>query len=599
MISFACTRSHLHNVVELSQAKAVQFGEEFMRYLTHVGMFFALLLPSPNSLAWSAPRAQDQKETGTITGRVTVDGKPAQGVIVMASGSDPRDFVDRMQNPSNSLRVGTDSDGLYRFEGVPSGKYKITTSGSALVSLEGPKREKEVTVVSDATVERVDFSLTRGGVITGRITDADGNPVVSAFIILDPLEKSADVYNNIQQSPRMFFTDDRGVYRLFGLPAGRYLVSASKVDSSSFAQLLNGNTAVKTYYPGVPDRPKAKPVEVAAGTEALGIDIKLGVPAKGFVVSGRVIETETRKPVAEAIISYEAIAREVSDKDENEDNERVGEESGLTVTNARGEFRLEPVPPGAFKASATFPNQASRATEYYTDPVQFEVRAANIENLEIEAHRGASISGVIVVENSESSGLSEQVAQLWIGAVVVDLQTKSNSDSSGIVLPGGSFRIQALRAGKAKIQASSMVSPQKLSLLRIERNGVDQPDGLVVRPNEQITGVRLVMTEANCVIRGRVVLQGPLPKDSITVAVVQAVSGFQTSRQWRNRVDSNADFVIENLPPGSYEVWASTFVVSSGAARESVSGKQTVSVASGISVDVSLLLDPSAGERDK
>ncbi|HWO00036.1 MAG TPA: carboxypeptidase-like regulatory domain-containing protein, partial [Blastocatellia bacterium] len=576
------------------------FWEESMRYLSRVTMFVALLLGA-SSVSWSAPRGQDSKETGTITGRVTIDGKPAQGVIVLAKGQDRREFVERMQTPSPSLRTSTDSDGIYRFDGLPIGKYMISVSAPALVSLEGPKGEKEVDVVADTTVEGIDFSLARAGVVTGRVTDSDGNPVVGAFIRLDSLEKSADFDNNMLRSPRMFFTDDRGVYRLFGISAGRYVVAASKaVDSSSFVQLLNSSMGEMTYYPGVPDRARAKPVEVAAGGEALAVDIKLGVPTKGFVVSGRVIEAESRKPVASALINYEAIARDVSDKNvEDKDDERLDKASGMTVTNARGEFRIESLQPGVFIARASWPDQASRATEFYTDPVPFEVRAANVENLQIEAHRGASISGVIVVENSESSELTEQISKLTIVAQVTDLQNNSNSDSSGMVSASGSFHIEALRAGKARIHVSDMGSPTRLSLARIERNGVDQQDGLAVRPNEQITGVRLVMTEANCVIRGHVILQGSLPPSSQTFALAQAVGGPIGSRRWTNKVDANGDFIIEGLPPGSYEVWASNYVVSAGAAKESMSGKQTVSVARGIQVEVTLLLDPNASGRDK
>jgi len=92
------------------------------------------------------------------------------------------------------------------------------------------------------------------------------------------------------QNDRMFFSDDRGVYRIFGLPAGRYLVSAGNSDNSPFGQLFTGQRRVKTYYPGVTDEPSAKPVEVTAAGEAVGIDIKLGAATKGFVVSGRIIE---------------------------------------------------------------------------------------------------------------------------------------------------------------------------------------------------------------------------------------------------------------------------------------------------------------------
>jgi protocatechuate 3,4-dioxygenase beta subunit len=276
-----------------------------MRYLTHVAMFF-VLLPGSTSLAWSAPRAQDPKETGTITGRVTLDGKPAQGAIVMAtpSVSDPTKMMERILNATAFPKATTDPDGRYRLEGVPAGTYSVAPSAPTLVSPDPASRNKEVIVGGDATVERIDFSLTRGGVISGKITDSEGRPVIATKISLRPVGNAeSSAYYEVFREDRMFLTDDRGIYRIFGLSPGHYLVSAGDSDNSPFELLFTGPRKVKTYYPGVTEEARAKGVELTAGAEALGVDIKLALPAKGFVVSGRVVDAETRKPVADTMVS--------------------------------------------------------------------------------------------------------------------------------------------------------------------------------------------------------------------------------------------------------------------------------------------------------
>lgn len=578
-----------------------------MRSLARLTILLAIL--APGSFARPTSPAQDPKETGTITGRVTLDGKPAQGVNVIAtpSGSEPARMVERMLNPSASSKATTDSAGRYRLEGVPAGTYIVSPSAPTLVSLEAEKAQKEVTVGGDATVERIDFSLARGGVITGKVTESDGHPAIAAFIALKPVGNAEAVGFYAMQNDRMFFSDDRGVYRIFGLPAGRYLVSAGNSDNSPFGQLFTGQHRVKTYYPGVTDEPSAKPVEVTAAGEAVGIDIKLGVATKGFVVSGRIIESETRKPVANMVVTYGASpSHEVSNKNEDEDDndgddddDSLGSLSGFTMTNAKGEFRLESVAPGKFQARANSMGAVEGTTDFYTDPVEFEVRGANVENLEMQVHRGASISGVVVVENPESGEAHEKIGQLVLNVAVADAQTRSFSSNAGSVAADGSFRVGGLKAGKARIDANSF-GAQRLSVLRIERNGVDQQDGLLVQPNEQITGVRVIVIEANCVIRGHVIFQGGSPPPgSVTSAVAMAMSGTRGHGQSAGQVDSKGDFVIENLAPGSYEVVATTYVAGSEGAKRVISGKQTVSVTSGIPTDISLVLDLSAKERDK
>ena len=584
-----------------------------MRYLIRKAMTFALLLCA-SSLVLSASPAQDLKETGTITGRVTLDGKPAQGVIVMARlpPSDQASMFERMLKPSAAPKAVTASDGRYRIEGLPAGKYDITPSAPALVIL-GDKMETQVIVPGNATVERIDFSLTRGGVISGKITDNEGRPVIAAPVSLKPVDTSYSASFYSMAGNRMFFTDDRGVYRVFGLPAGRYLVSAGNNDNSLFGQLSGGPSQVRTYYPGVTDEPSAKPVEVAAGAEALGVDIKLGVSTKGFVVSGRVVEAETRKPVGITMVAYAAKThRNPSDKDDDdggddeddEDDERFGSMSGFTMTNARGEFRFESVAPGSYRTITESIAGLSGTTEHYADPLDFEVRSSNLDSLEISVHRGASISGVVFVENAGSSELREQVATLILKANASDPQSGSFLSGAGRVAADGSFRISGLKAGKASISTSEFnpasIGAQQFSVIRIERNGVEQHDGIVVQPNEQITGVRVVVILADCLIRGRVTVQGgPLPPGWQTYVFARSTTSPQDGNYPSFPVDSRGDFVIEGLTPGDYEVEARCFPLDGIQEKQTGSARQIVTVVSGIPAEVSLVVDLTTTKRDK
>src|SRR2546426_11640336 len=79
--------------------------------------------------------AQDQKTTGSVTGRVTVDGKPAKDITVIATPSitDPGKAMESILNRSASLKATTDSEGRYKFEEVPAGKYKLAPFAPTLI----------------------------------------------------------------------------------------------------------------------------------------------------------------------------------------------------------------------------------------------------------------------------------------------------------------------------------------------------------------------------------------------------------------------------------------------------------------------------------
>jgi protocatechuate 3,4-dioxygenase beta subunit len=571
-----------------------------MRYLIRVAMSFALLLCA-SSLAWSSSPAQEPKETGTITGRVTVDRKPAQDVTVMAIPTAPdvgTRAERRMPNPSTFRKAVTDSDGRYRLEAVPTGKYYVAPFAPEYSPDSPDDTAQQATVKEGATVQGVDFALCRGGVMTGRVTDSEGHPVVAADIAwkrVDPTKPEA----SLLRSERIYFTDDRGIYRIFGLRPGRYIVRAGTSHEKHYRLRLRHIGKVQTYYPGFTDEAKAKPVEVAAGMEASGVDIKFGAPEKRFAVSGLVIDAETRTPIAKAIVAYSAREREGGpDKRENDE--------GATTTNERGEFRFDSLSPGNYKAEAGSIGRLTGVGAFYADPINFEVGSANVDKLEIKTHLGASITGVVVVENSQGGAALDNLASFRLVASYTDTEMESSSSRWSNVASDGGFRIGGLKPGKAKV-GSGPYAAQKFSVLRTERNGVEQPDGIDIQPNEQITGVRVIVVRANCVIRGHVTIQGgPLPIDRSTddpvalKAVARPLNVPRGDSYKRVPVDAKGDFVIENLTPGDYEVdVAGTYLNESFHKKHIASTKQTVSVVGESPAQVALVLDVSAKEPDK
>src|SRR4029079_8964196 len=80
--------------------------------------------------------------------------------------------------------------------------------------------------LADAQVAaNVDLRLVRGGVVTGRIGDEDGEPLTRALVTV---QRYQYLRGERQLQPAGGDqTDDRGQYRVFGLRPGDYYISAT------------------------------------------------------------------------------------------------------------------------------------------------------------------------------------------------------------------------------------------------------------------------------------------------------------------------------------------------------------------------------------
>jgi hypothetical protein len=303
------------------------------------------------------------------------------------------------------------------------------------------------------------------------------------------------------------------------------------------------------------------------------------------------------------MIAYSKVTPPAPAKDDSEDEKDDekdedlggGMPGGFTTTNARGEFRFESVAPGKYRLEANSIAAFADAGGFYADPLDFEVHYANIDKLELKIHRGGSISGVVTVENADRPDVTSELAGFMLMASAPGIQSKPFSQTMTRVSSDLSFRISGLRAGKVKLSGIPYAQ-QRFSVLRIERNGLPVSDGFDIQGNEQITGVRIILVEANCVLRGRVSVQGgSMPRDAFIVVNVRLVNEGADSNQGAT-VNSKGEFSFENLAPGNYEVTAS---LAGPNQKHRVATTQTVSVMSGIPADVALTIDLKAKDENK
>src|SRR5215475_4298757 len=232
--------------------------------------------------------------TATISGRVTLKGEPAANVVV-ALQNPPG------PSPSPGIRVRTDGAGQFRFTGVTAGRYVLGALAPGFISPSdqsyGPQGAL-ITVSEGENMDGVSIELKRGGAIAGRVTDSRGKPIAEESVVLMRLdEQGRQQFINSPMNANLNITDDRGYYRLFGLPAGRYLVSVGRKPQEF--PYTTGRRIIypQTFHPDATEESKAEVIELSEGGEATGVDITVAEAKRAYIVSGRVVDAETGQPV--------------------------------------------------------------------------------------------------------------------------------------------------------------------------------------------------------------------------------------------------------------------------------------------------------------
>ena len=566
-----------------------------MHFLIRITLLIIFLLAATLGARAQSASSSNSTAGGSISGRVTLSGKPMPGLMVAAQ----RTSNEEMPPTEPSAKATTDQDGRYQITGLAPGNYRVLSLSSVYVTpgnlLPGARQGKTVMLKENEHLDGIDFPLVRGAVITGKVIDATGRALIGERVTLAAIDEQGRKRPLPPSEPTMAEIDDRGVYRIFGLPAGRYIISAGQAtDGSTSARIgAAGPIYRRIFHPNAIEEAQAKIIELNVGLEAAGIDIAMGHPTKTFAASGRVISAETGQPVPNMAVGYATV------------REGASALSGFGFTNnrtnAQGEFRLEGFLPGryaTFSMSGSFMGTEVESPDVYSEPVTFEISDSHVSNLEIKLHRGSSISGVIAVEQGGDPAILSQVSQFYLGAypAAPTRELTAPMTSTPKINPDGSFRIAGLRPGKFKIQTEG---PRGMELLRVERDGVEQRDGIEVGPGEQVTGVRLVIAGGgNGVIRGEVkIIGGALPEGVRLFVTAVRVNTAPSGPAFQ--VDERGRFMIEKLIPGDYEVRTMFSAPPSSGPRPPMPQlKQTVTVTNGAEAQVTLTLDLSAKDKE-
>jgi hypothetical protein len=505
--------------------------------------------PPPISVPGLAPQLPPRDtapKTGTarIRGRVVAadTGQPLRKAQVRATSAELRE---------NRLTT-TDANGVYELAELPAGRYQLTASKGSFVQLQyGQTRPfeagKPLQVGDGQTVDKVDFSLPRGGLVTGTVIDEFGEGATDVQV-------SAMRYQFIQgrrqlmPAGRTVTTNDIGEYRLFGLPPGQYYIGATLRAGNLFDGASNDRSGyAPTYYPSTANIAGAERLTVDLGQTRNGIDIVLAT-TRTTRITGTVVDADG-KPLASGMV----MMMQMENGGMPTGGNQIRPDGGFTITNvAPGEYTLLAINPQSVLGGGL--------PEMITATVT--VTGEDITGLRLAGARPVAVTGrVVIPQNTNGGSIRASAVQLMTTTVRADMASVLGGLGMSKVNDDFAFEMK-VPPGQRLIRLVSQLPGVSLKAVRL--NGVDVTDsGIDVRPNLDVTGVEVELTTQQSQLSGAVTDgRSQMVKDYSVVVFARDPARWTNASRFfgEGRPDQDGRFQVRNLPPGDYYAVALSYL---------------------------------------
>lgn len=500
-------------------------------------LLLVLLLPVAASAQTSSTPSVPKKEECSIAGMVVrlADSEPLRRARVILHSADDR---------TRSVSVLTDTAGHFQFKNIEPGSYHLSVNRAGFVAQQYRQKKPDdpgalLSLRSGQEMKDLLFRLIPSAVIAGKILDEDGEPLpdlsVSALrqVYLEG-KPSLSTETTVQ-------TDDRGEYRLFGLPPGRYFVSAVLPQWSRFSRggevedaQPNQQGYAKMFYPGTPDAAKATAIAIKEGEEIPSVEIFMR-QVLVYRIRGHVYNQVTHKAGTQTNIFL---------MPRSKSREWTGEQQSF-IQKQDGSFELADVLPGSYVLVAMWFDEG----RHHITRVPIDVGNADVDGVSIAITPGTDISGRIIWEGTPS--LEQDELSVTAESPDVNFGFGGNSrvtSANTFVLKGvGDGTYMARLWGQGKDCYIKDVQYAGSSALE---------DGFAVKGGAAGT-LEITISSHGARVQGTVTDSDGLPAVGVRVVLIPELSRRTQYTLFKEQTtDQYGHFEVRGIAPGDYKLFS-------------------------------------------
>ncbi|HET6851941.1 MAG TPA: carboxypeptidase-like regulatory domain-containing protein [Pyrinomonadaceae bacterium] len=492
------------------------------------------------------PKTPAEPTTGTLSGRVVNEsGQPVAGASL---------FI-RLANSGFAARAtATDAEGNFHVNGLERGLYLISANAPTYAFAFDPTAPATYYRIGDS----VRLELVRGGVVTGTVTNSLGDPVIGvnvrALIIRDA---KGETLKGRSFGFRDDSTDDRGVYRIYALPPGTYLISAGNFGfSSSFTPF---DLDSPTYAPSS-TRDTAAEIVVRSGEESTA-DIRYrGEP--GHTVSGTVKLNGTGGATVTLLPANGSLSP-----------------AGNTFQspNSRG-FAFNGITDGNYDLVAQElmigPN-GSVPLLSLSEPRRVTVKGANVSGIELSTRPLSSLSGRVLLESSKAPECQGKhpplFAETWVRVQRHEKDVEKDQATYQRTFPSttspdrnGEFVLRNLLAGRYQFEPRFYARYWYLRSITLGGATAKAPkvdaaaNWTTVKVGEQASNLMITLAEGAASIHGRIAATEAAAPMAVYLMPAEPDKADDVLRFFVTEAAADGTFAFNNLPPGRYWTLAQT-----------------------------------------